>query len=56
MSHEINERWLTAASENFQTALEAKDYALARAVLADLRENGFTEAAGVLEEQLSKHG
>lgn len=40
--------WLDAARDNFQTALERSDIAMAKAVIADTFDAGFPTAARVM--------
>lgn len=52
MSHKVNEEWLEAATENFQTAIDQGNYALAQAVIADTRDAGFSSQAEAMEKYL----
>ena len=49
-----NEEWLAQAQENFQEALDDGDDTTAKAVIADMRDKGFTAEARYLEKQLPK--
>lgn len=52
MSHIQNEKWLEAALENFQDALDAGNYALIKDVIADTQEAGFLDEARVMNNKL----
>lgn len=52
MSHIKNTEWLEAAAENYQTAVDAGNYSLAQAVIADTRDAGFSEQANAMESAL----
>lgn len=45
MSHHANTEWLEAAHENFEQALEDRNWGLAEAVIMDTQEAGFSEEA-----------
>lgn len=51
MSQTQNTIWLENAKENFDEALEKRDFAQAQAVIDDVAENGFTKEAEVLFKQ-----
>lgn len=51
MSYTPNQIWLENAKENFDEALEKRDFAQAQAVIDDVAENGFTKEAEVLFKQ-----
>lgn len=52
MSHAINDRWLEEAKMNFEDAVIAGDYGLARLIVRDLVMQGFHAQAAVLEREL----
>jgi hypothetical protein len=52
MSHIANDKWLEAAYENFQEALESGNYALCKDIIADTQEAGFLEAGRIMNTQL----
>ncbi|MFA5937609.1 MAG: hypothetical protein WC822_07065 [Candidatus Paceibacterota bacterium] len=52
MSHKGNEEWLENAHQNFQDAIDEGSYALAKAVIADVQERGFTDAGRAMNEVL----
>lgn len=55
MSNLNNIRWLEAAKENFDVALEEGDYPFARAVIEDIKDRGFgAEAKTLLDALLEK--
>lgn len=54
MSDRHNDEWFVSAKENFEEAIETEQWAIARAVIADLKDNGFADSAVVLERELSK--
>lgn len=43
-----NDAWLEAAYENFQTAVDEKQYDLARAVIADISDAGYPNTARLI--------
>ncbi len=45
MSLKGNDAWLESAGENFYEAIEEEDFSLAIAILKDVEEAGFVEAA-----------
>jgi hypothetical protein len=45
MSHIQNDKWLEAAHEHFQGAIDQGNYALAKAVIADTFDAGFPNEA-----------
>jgi hypothetical protein len=47
-----NEEWLSAAKENFQSALDAGDVSLAKDIIADTFDAGFPDAARSMAAQL----
>lgn len=49
-----NERILESYKETFEEAVSVENWAMARAVIEDLTQEGFGEAAAVLEEELTK--
>lgn len=49
-----NERILESYKETFEEAVSVENWAMARAVIEDLQQEGFGEAAAVLEEELTK--
>lgn len=52
MSIKENDVWLEAAKDNFDEAVAQGNHSQARAVIADVRENGFEAAAVNLEKEL----
>lgn len=52
MSTTQNQEWLEAAMVNFEEALEASNYEMCKAIIADTREVGFNSEADEMEEQL----
>lgn len=52
MSTNENTVWLESAQETFEDAVDTENWALARAVIGDLKENNFTNEAIVLEREL----
>lgn len=52
MSALQNERWMEAAYENFHEALEVEDIKLAKAIIADVQEAGFTEQGRRMNSEL----
>lgn len=45
MSHQQNTEWLEAAYENFRDAVEVGNIALAKDIIQDTIDNGFSEDA-----------
>lgn len=54
MSDIHNEQWLEDARQHFQEAVLNEDWAFARAVIADLKENGFMSQGIALEVELAQ--
>lgn len=54
MSDTYNDVWLEAAKEHFEQALKDEDFVMCRAVIQDLKENGFSKQAIVLEAILTE--
>lgn len=52
MEKTINENWLQAALENFDTCVESGDYNGCLAVISDVRSNGFAAESRTLRELL----
>lgn len=52
MSHPANTLYLEQKSDDFDSALSAGDYALAKTIVQELKSNGFTNDAIVLREVL----
>ena len=52
MSTAQNDQWLEAAKDNFDEAVAQGNHSQARAVIADVRDNGFEAAALNLEKEL----
>ena len=50
MSHKVNTEWLEAAKEHLDGAIDEGNYSLCKAILADIRDNGFSVEAAQLEE------
>ena len=50
MSNAQNETWLENALDNFKEAVAQGNLSQARAVIADVRDNGFESEANILEE------
>lgn len=53
MSDQYNDTWLEAAKQNFEAAADDGNWDMARAVIEDLKEQGFEKEAVVLERNLS---
>lgn len=54
MSDKYNDEWLEAAKEWFEESIEVENWAQCRAIIEDLKENGFAPQALVLERTLSE--
>lgn len=52
MSNQQNDIYLESVQENFETAVANEDWALARDIIKDLRDEGFDKQAAVLEREL----
>ena len=52
MSDNNNELWLESAKEGFDYAVETGNYELAKDIIADVFDNGFTKESLVLEQLL----
>jgi hypothetical protein len=52
MSDKYNDVWLEDANMHFEEAIETEQWAMARAVIGDLKEGGFADSAVVLERRL----
>lgn len=52
MSNKYNDQWLEDAQSNFEAAVIEENWDMARAIIADLRENGFSKEAITLEVEL----
>lgn len=52
MSHPINTAWIESAHENFEEALTRGDIALAKAIIADVIDAGFTDIARSMNLEL----
>lgn len=52
MSEQVNERWVEAAYENFQEAVENEDITLAKSIIADTQELGFKQEAQIMNAEL----
>lgn len=53
MSHQKNTEWVEAAHENFGEAVEAGNYSLAKGIIADMKEAGFSLDAEAMSQQLA---
>jgi hypothetical protein len=51
---EINLSWLESAYESFKDALEARDFDFAKAVMEDVKGEGFESAAVTMRYELVK--
>lgn len=52
MSHDGNTQVLEAYQDTFNESVSVENWAMARAVIGDLRDEGFSEQAEVLERAL----
>lgn len=54
MSHKVNEEWLEAAKENFDTCVEGGDYQGCLSVISDMRSYGFSVESLTFRDLLNK--
>lgn len=52
MSHPMNDQYLERMDEKFGDALDIGDYVTASSILAEVRNNGFTQSAVVMNKVL----
>lgn len=52
MSHKANDIWLEDARDHFREAIDKKEWNMAKAVIADVHEKGFTSESTSMEKEL----
>ncbi len=52
MSNKENDKWLEAAKENFEEAIEADQWDLAKDILADMKDKGFEKETSTMRLHL----
>lgn len=55
MSNKNNDEWLEAANENFTEALESDNISLAKDIIADTLDNGFSDAGREMNKKLRQY-
>lgn len=54
MSTETNTIWLEAARDNFEEAVSSRNWYLARAVIEDIKDNGFDQQYELLVREYNR--
>lgn len=54
MSHVTNQEWVAAAYENFSEAVSLGNIELAKDIIQDTHDSGFTDEAKKMNEELIK--